>query len=326
MTYLMVAGGLVLLLLGGDVLVRGAVSLARCWNVSPLVIGVTIVALGTSAPELVVCVDAALSGAPELAIGNVVGSNIANVLLVLGLPAAIYPFVTDGGPVRRDTLLMVLASVLFIVFAWQGEIGTVQGVIMVAGLACFLGYSYHMARRGGSAGEAGMADELDELSGRPGHLWRAIGFVVGGLVGLVLGAHWLVDGAMEIALAAGISQAVIGLTLLAIGTSLPELATSVVAALRHHADVAIGNVVGSNLFNILGIMGVTAIVHPVPVPAAFLGFDLWLMLGAAVFLLLLVCSGRSLNRLAGAVLSLAYVGYIAALFTGLSAVASGSGL
>ncbi len=326
MTYLMVAGGLVLLLLAGDVLVRGAVSLARCWNVPPLVIGLTIVALGTSAPELVVCVDAALTGAPELAIGNVVGSNIANVLLVLGLPAAIYPFTADGRSVRRDTLLMLGASVLFVVFAWQGRIEFSHGIVLIAGLAAFLGYSYVMARRGGPASEAGMAEELDELGGRPGRHWQAIGYVVGGLLGLVLGAHWLVDGAIEIATAAGVSQAVIGLTLLAIGTSLPELATSVVAALRHHADVAIGNVVGSNLFNILGIMGVTAVVGPVPVPDAFLGFDLWLMLGAAGLLMILVLSGRSLNRLSGFILTLAYCGYIAALFSGVSAMGPATSL
>ncbi len=324
MTYLMVAGGLVLLLLAGDVLVRGAVSMAQCWDLPPLVIGLTIVALGTSAPELVVCLDAALTGAPELAIGNVVGSNIANVLLVLGLPAAIYPFTADGASVRRDTLLMLGASGLFVVFAWQGRIEAWHGIILVAGLAAFLGYSYVMAKRGSGASEAEMAEELDELGGKPGRIWIAIAFVVGGLAGLVLGAHWLVEGAIQIATAAGVDKAVIGLTLLAIGTSLPELATSVVAALRRHADVAIGNVVGSNLFNVLGIMGVTAIVSPVPVPDAFLGFDLWLMLGASGLLLILVLSGRSLNRFSGLILTIAYCGYIVALFTGVSAMGPGT--
>lgn len=320
MIYLMVAGGLFLLLAGGDVLVRGAVSLAQCLGVSPLMIGLTVVALGTSAPELVVCVNAALSGAPEMAIGNVVGSNIANVLLVLGLPAAIFPITCGAGRIRRDTILMLLASGAFVLVAWFGTFQSWQGMIMVALLLAFLFWSYLSTRKSDGRAAEELVDEIEGISARPHSMPLALTFILGGLVGLVVGSHLLVEGALEVAIAAGVSEAVIGLTLLAIGTSLPELATSLVATIRRHGDVAIGNVVGSNLFNLLGIMGVTAIVRPVPVPVEFLHFDFWVMLAAALLLVGFAADGRTINRATGSFLAVAYGVYIWALFNGLTGV------
>jgi len=319
MTYLMVAGGLILLLVGGDVLVRGAVSLAQCVGLPPLLIGLTVVAFGTSSPELVVSVNAALAGVPEIAIGNVVGSNIANILLVLGLPATIFPIAFGPGSLRRDTVVMLLASIGFVLLALSGEILRWQGLAMLALLIGFLVWCYRSARRRGYEDEgAVIGGSLDEISGRPRGIWFAVAFIALGLVGLVLGAHLLVEGAVAIAAAAGVSKAVIGLTVVALGTSLPELATSLVAAVRRQGDVAIGNVVGSNLFNILGIMGITAIVTPVPVPAEFIGFDFWVMLAATFLLLGFAARGRAIGRVTGGLLSAAYCAYVFALFAGVS--------
>lgn len=318
MTYLMVAGGLIFLLAGGDLLVRGAVSLSRCVGVPSLLIGLTVVAFGTSSPELVVCVDAALSGVPELAIGNVVGSNIANVLLVLGLPALIMPIACARGSVWRDTLLMLGVSIAFVLLAWNGTIARWHGVIMVLALFAFLIWCYVTGRRQGQADAEALGLEIEGIAVRPRGGFMAAGFILAGLVGLGIGARLLVDGAVGIAAAAGVSSAVVGLTVVALGTSLPELATSLVAAVRRHGDVAIGNVVGSNLFNVLGIMGVTALVRPVPVPQEFLVFDFWVMLAAAILLLPFAASGRAINRFVGGALAAAYCIYVVALFAGVS--------
>ena len=326
MIYFMVAGGLILLLVGGDVLVRGSVSLAQCLGVPPLVIGLTVVAFGTSSPELVVCVDAALAGIPELAIGNVVGSNIANILLVLGLPAAIFPIACGIGSVRRDALLMLFVSCAFVIVAASGQIEAWQGLIMVALLIGFLFWSYFSTRESGESTTEELVDEIDGISARPQRTWVSVGFILLGITGLVIGSRLLVDGAMGVAKAAGVSEAIIGLTLVALGTSLPELATSLVAAIRHHGEVAIGNVVGSNLFNLLGIMGITAMVRPIPVPEEFLHFDFWVMLGAALLLLPFAASGRSINRLAGGALACGYCVYLWALFNGMSGMSETASL
>lgn len=320
MMYLMVAGGLVILLVGGDVLVRGAVALAQRLGVPPLVIGLTVVAFGTSSPELVVCVKSAIAGVPEIAIGNVVGSNIANILLVLGVPAVIFPIACNAESVRRDSAIMVGVSTLFVALCWTGLIQFWQGAIMLALLIGFLVRSYLSSRNGDQTVEA-IVDEIEGIAVRPHSMFVSSVLVLVGLVGLVAGSSLLVDGATGLARAAGIPEEVIGLTLVAIGTSLPELATSVVAAIRRHGDVAVGNVVGSNLFNILGIMGVTAMVRPIPVPDQFLSFDLWLMLASSVVLLLFVLRGASINRVAGSVLAVGYAIYLWALFHGVSAMA-----
>lgn len=315
MMYLMVAGGLIVLLVGGDILVRGAVALAQRLGVTPLVIGLTVVGFGTSAPELVVSVNAALDKAPEIAIGNIVGSNICNVLLVLGLPALIYPIACNAGGLRRDNGLMLLISFGFVLLCQTGSIGRVDGTIMLALLIGFLIWSYRNAMRG-DAGVDAIAEEIQDLAARTRSLSMSIALVLAGFVGLVVGAKLLVDGAVAIARAAGLSEAVIGLTLVAVGTSLPELATSLVAALRRQGDVAIGNVVGSNLFNILGIMGVTAIVRPVPVPVAFQTFDLWVMLGAGLLPLPFILRRTRIGHTTGALFLGLYALYVLALLEG----------
>ncbi|MEQ9643184.1 MAG: calcium/sodium antiporter [Alphaproteobacteria bacterium] len=318
MMYLMVAGGLIVLLVGGDILVRGAVALAQRLGVTPLVIGLTVVGFGTSAPELMVCVSAALDGASELAIGNVVGSNIANVLLVLGLPALIFPIACNAAGLRRDAGLMLLVSAGFVALCLSGLIGRVDGMVMLALLFGFLIWSYVNAMRGDGGVDA-IAEEIQDLAGQSRSLAMSFALVLVGIVGLIGGAKLLVVGAVDIARAAGLSEAVIGLTLVAVGTSLPELATSLVAAVRRQGDVAIGNVVGSNLFNLLGIMGVTAIVRPIPIPASFQSFDLWVMLAAALLPLPFIARRTAIGRRAGAVLLLLYVGYVFALFHGVAA-------
>ena len=235
MSYLMVAGGLILLLLGGDVLVRGAVTLAQRLSVPPLVIGLTVVAFGTSSPELVVSVEAVLNGVPEIAIGNVVGSNIANVLLVLGVPALVYPIVCSVDSVRRDGSIMLAVTVGFIALCYTRELTSWQGLIMVGMLCIYLVWSYVQARNEGDDTADSIVDEIEGMATRPHNLSISVAFILGGLVGLVVGSNLLVGGAVDIARAAGVSEAPIGLTVVALGTSMPELATSLVAAIRRHA-------------------------------------------------------------------------------------------
>lgn len=318
MTYLMVAGGLVLLLIGGDVLVRGAVTLAQRLAVPPLVIGLTVVAFGTSSPELVVSLDAVLSGAPEIAIGNIVGSNIANILLVLGLPAIIFPITCDVNAIRRDGAIMFAVSVGFIALCWSGQLLAWHGAIMTSLLCGYLTWSYFSSRDENVATAEAIVDEIEGISARPHSAWLSLTFIVTGIAALVLGADLLINGGVAIAMAAGVSEATIGLSLIALGTSLPELATSLVAAIRRHGDVAIGNVIGSNLFNILGIMGITSMVRVVPIPEQIIHYDLWIMLSAAILVTPFVLRGRPISRRYGAFLTFAYLIYVLSLYYGMS--------
>ena len=316
--FILVGGGLALLFFGGDFLVRGAVSLAHRLGVSTLVIAITVVAFGTSLPELIVSLNAALQGAPSIAIGNVVGSNIANVLLVLGLPAIIAPLVSQRS-IGRDTAIMIGASLLFVALAFTGEFGWPHGLLFVVLLAAFLGYSLWIATRDKEAADT-YQEELDGFESDAKSALLLAGFIVGGLVALIVGSRMLVIGAVNIATTLGVSEAVIGLTLVAFGTSLPELVTSLVAIIRRHGDVAIGNVLGSNLFNILGVMGITALVVPIPVPDQILRFDVWVMLAAAIVLLPFVLHWMRLGRTIGLLFFAAYIAYIAAQFHGMSGV------
>jgi cation:H+ antiporter len=316
----MVAGGLVLLLIGGDVLVRGAVTLAQRLKVPPLVIGLTVVAFGTSSPELVVSLDAVLSGAPEIAIGNVVGSNIANILLVLGLPAIIFPIACDVNAIRRDGAIMFAVSIAFIALCWSGQLLNWQGAIMTSMLCGYLTWSYFSGRDENEATAEAIVDEIEGIAARPHSTWLSLAFIAVGIAGLVVGADLLINGGIAIAVAAGVSEATIGLSLIALGTSLPELATSLVAAIRRHGDVAIGNVIGSNLFNILGIMGITAMVKTVPIPDQIIRYDLWIMLSAAILVTPFVLRGRPISRRYGAFLTFAYLIYVLSLYHGMSGV------
>ncbi len=301
MDILSVVLGLVILIFAGDALVKGAVNLALRLGIPALVVSLTVVAFGTSAPELLVSVQAILDGAPGLALGNVVGSNTANVLLVLGIPAMLATIHSSACETRRDYLYMLGATVLFIALCLTGTLVWWHGFILLGGLAAMLGATFLASR-----------EEVVEVEGAEAGLpgWKLGAFLLLGLIGLPVGAGLLVDGATNIALAFGISETVIGLTLVAVGTSLPELATTVMAALRRHADVALGNVIGSNLFNLLGIMGLAVFVGPVPVDPEFLRKDLWVMLAATLLLVPFVFLRRDITRGWGIGLTGLYVGYV----------------
>jgi cation:H+ antiporter len=301
-------GGLVLLFAGAESLVRGATALALRLGLSTLLVGLTVVAFGTSAPELVVSSAAALDGVGGIAVGNVVGSNVANIALILGVSAIIRPLRVQAQLVRIDLPLMIGASLVLSALLFDWTLSRLEGLGLVIGLLAYLVFSYRWARRERMR-EPLPADPLP--SGSSSLLVNGF-LVLLGLAMLVLGASWLVDGAVSIAERAGVSPTVIGLTLVALGTSLPELATSVVAAVRGADDLAVGNVVGSNLFNVLGILGTAALLRPLQVPD--LGpEDLLALVGTAVMILPLARSGFVLSRIEGALLSLGYLGYVAFL-------------
>lgn len=302
--------GLIILLLAGDSLVKGAVNMSLRLGVPALIVSLTIVAFGTSAPELLISIRAIFEGVPGLALGNVVGSNTANVLLVLGLPALMATMHTSECDTRKNYLHMIAATFLFIVLCFFGPFNWVSGIILLVALAAMLIHAMVEVKRHRRA--ACMMDPEEEVEGAdPSMPWSKISlFLVLGMIGLPLGASLLVDGATSIARTFGISEAVIGLTLVAIGTSLPELATTMVAAMRRQADVALGNVIGSNMFNLLGIMGVASLVGEIPVDPQFLRFDLWVMLGASCMLIPFVFLKKDITRIWGVILTALYVTYL----------------
>jgi cation:H+ antiporter len=308
MDWLYTAVGLVILLLAGDSLVKGAVNLSLRLAVPALIVSLTVVAFGTSAPELLIAIQAIFDDVPGLALGNVVGSNAANVLLVLGLPALLATMHTSECDTRSSYLQMIAATALFIVMCFIGPFTWITGLILLAALAAMLTHAARAANKHRKAN----ADDEEEVEGADPNLgWPKIAlFLALGIIGLPLGAKLLVDGATNIALTFGISETVIGLTLVAIGTSLPELATTVMAALRRQADVALGNVIGSNMFNLLGIMGVASLVGTIPVDPQFLTFDLWIMLLASLMLIPFVFFKMDINRIWGVALSALYVAYL----------------
>ncbi|MFL4470232.1 calcium/sodium antiporter [Tateyamaria armeniaca] len=302
--------GLVILLLAGDSLVKGAVNLSLRLGVPALIVSLTIVAFGTSAPELLISIQAILDDAPGLALGNVVGSNTANILLVLGIPALLATMHTSECETKKTFNYMIAASILFIALAFRGVFDWIAALVLLAALA-FVLFDQAKEAMGHREACANGAPE-EEIEGvdpdLPGR-WIAL-YLVLGLVGLPLGASLLVENATIIAKTYGVSDTVIGLTLVAIGTSLPELATTVMAALRRQADVALGNVIGSNMFNLLAIIGVASLVGPIPVDREFLTFDLWVMLGASILLVPFVYMRRDITRLWGVILSALYVAYM----------------
>lgn len=311
MDYLYIAAGLVLLFLGGEALVRGAVVLARRLGLSALLIGLTVVAFGTSSPELVVSVDAALSGSSDIALGNIVGSNIANILVILAVAALIAPITNWQPAIRRDALVMVGVSALLLVLVQAGEMGFAMGLGLILALLGYVVVTYQLERRQMLAAAANEPhtvheQETEDREDVPLSMPLAILAVIGGLGLLMGGAHLLVEGAISIARAIGLSEAVIGLTIVAVGTSLPELAASAVAAFRRHPDVAIGNVVGSNIFNILGILGITAMVKPISVSEGFRTFDVPVMLGVAIVLAALLFMAKTIGRVTALLLIAGY--------------------
>lgn len=314
LVWVMAALGLVILLLAGDALVRGAVNLSLRLGIPALIVSLTIVAFGTSAPELLIAISALDDGAPGIALGNVVGSNTANVLMVLGIPALMATMHTSGCETRKNFVFMLIATFAFIGLAFCGVFTWVSGLILLGLLSIVLGDAFLSARKHRrEAGAVSEDDELEDLEGADPDMpwWRIIVFLVLGLIGLPLGADLLVDSAVEIARMFHVRETVIGLTLVAVGTSLPELATTVMAALRRQADVALGNVIGSNMFNLLAIIGIASFLAPIPVDPSVLRFDIWVMLGASLLLVPFVWLKQDINRLWGIILSALYVGYIA---------------
>ncbi|SFO46552.1 cation:H+ antiporter [Cohaesibacter marisflavi] len=312
MMYLYLVGGLVLLLVAGDLLVRGAITLATRLSIPPLIIGLTIVSFGTSAPELIISLDAAFKGLGGISIGNVVGSNITNILLVLGLPALIRPTQCSESGTRSSTVFMIAISVVFSALCLQGVLDVTSGIVLLSLLIFFLSWTVWTSRK--QRGEPCDLVDDDLLEEAPSNLGVAIAFIIIGLIGLPLGGHLTIEGSSTIARTWGVSEAVIGLTVVALGTSLPELATTLVAAIRNQGAMAFGNVIGSNIFNILAIMGLTATIIPVSVPERVIGQDLLFMLATALLMLLFTVFKMELTRARGILMVLLYVAYVTLAF------------
>lgn len=301
MTYLLIGAGLLLLVAGGETLVRGAVDLARHWRMSPLLIGLTLVGFGTSTPELLTSLQAAFAGSPGIALGNVVGSNTANILLILGLTALIGPVMMQRRAMSRDATALIVATVLTLVGIWLGLFTRPFGALMFAGLIIYLVWAYRTEKH-----------DPETDTPEPAHLSLAVAASLAtiGLLLTIFGARLLVDGAIELAANLGISETLVGVTIVAVGTSLPELVTSIMAAIRKHGDVAFGNIVGSNIFNLLGILGLTALIEPLAVPSDLTGLNIWAMVGATALMLVIWLTGR-LQRWQGGVMLALYAGYVA---------------
>jgi cation:H+ antiporter len=309
---LQIIGGLLLLVAGGESLVRGAVSVANKLGISVIIIGLTIVAMGTSAPEMVISILATMEGHPDIALGNVIGSNIANILLVLGLTALVYPVATNPDVTKRDGILMVMVSVLLLIFMLGGQITRLEGLIFLGVLVAYLFTMFIRARRDSSPE---IIEEFEEETSF-NYKWPwAVVMIGAGFVLLVVGADIMVTGAAEFARIFGVSEAVIGSTIVAIGTSAPELVTCVVAAYRKHSDIAVGNIVGSNLFNIIAVLGVAATSVPMDVNEQFLKADIWIMLAASTLLIPLMLSGKRISRTEGGVMFAWYLFYIGYQYT-----------
>lgn len=322
MTYFLIIAGFALLLFGGESVVRGSVALAKRLGVSPLIVGLTIVGFGTSLPEMVVSVNAALVGSPGLAVGNVVGSNIANILLILGVAAVIAPIAVHPGAVKRDLLGMSAATLVYVGLGMSGQIVFWQGVLMLFALMSYIGFTvWHDNKSNDEAAEL-HRDEAAEMGEIPLRTVSIAGIIIVGLFAVVVGAEWLVTGATTLATEFGVPEEVIGLTVVAIGTSLPELATSIVAAYRGHSDVCVGNVLGSNLFNLFGITGVTALFAPLPFSDKIVSFDLWILLAATAIIIPFMLTGRRISRPEGIVLLILYLSFIASQFVGMSGMPS----
>lgn len=332
--WLPLLGGLILLVAGGDLLVRGAVQVAGNLGVSPLVIGLTLVGFGTSTPELVTSVQAALIGSPGIAYGNIVGSNIANILLIVGASAVLFPIVVTSAALKRDAMVMVAVAVGFAALAAAMPLGRVVGAVFIAALMAYVYIAFRQERRATAAGpgeghgegHGAVYDKSEALqqadpgtvpAGNAGigrQLFLPLAIALAGLVLVVLGGNFLVSGAVTLAQSWGISDTVIGLTIVAVGTSLPEFVTSVLAAIRRQGDVAFGNIVGSNIYNILGIGGTTALIAPGTVPAEIVSFDNLVMIAVSLLLVLFAWSGLRIARWEGAVLAAGYAAYVYAIW------------
>lgn len=327
----MLLGGLVLLIIGGELLVRGSVATAERLGMSPLLIGLTLVGFGTSAPELVTSVQAARAGSPGIAVGNVVGSNIANTLMILGASAIITPIAISSKALARDGLLMLAVAVVFAIVGYAYKLDRIVGALFVVSLLVYLWTVYRQERSATAAEPHSAAYEkaeaYEELREGPLHhpkhtrAWAdrlgtplALAMAAAGLVAVVWGGDLLVDGAVALAREHGISETVIGLTIVAIGTSMPEFVTSILAAIRKHSDVAVGNIMGSNIYNILGIAGCTGLIAPTAVPPEVARYDNLVMAAAMLIVVAFARTGFRLSRTEGALMLAGYVAYIASLW------------
>jgi cation:H+ antiporter len=309
MSSLLVVAGILLLYLGGEGLVRGAASLGRGLGMSPMLIGLTIVSVGTSSPELAASVVGVIQGAPAVSFGNVIGSNIANLSLVLGLTAIVWPLDVAARFIRSEMPFMLITSAVTLPLIWNGQVGRLEGMVLLVALVGYLGYL--LRRRETPQVEAEFQEAFG--SGRIAFSWSPIA-IVAGVALLVLGAHLLIQGAVGLARSYGISERVIGLTMVALGTSLPELASSLVAAMRHEGDIVLGNLIGSNIFNILFILGTTAVVRPLEVAPFDVWQDLAVMLVVSLVAWIFLRTGTRLARSEGILLLATYAAYITYLF------------
>lgn len=310
--------GFMLLLVGGRYLVRAGVTLAEDMGVSPLMIGLTIVAVGTSSPELLVNLMAAVKGVPSLGVGNVIGANVANVLLVLGAAGLVHPIARNSAILQRDAPVMLVAVLAFAAMAWSGEIARWQGILMIACWAAYLVAVYRIERRS-TAAMAERKAEVAELVARRRPVWQTAAIIVAALAGLIAGSHLLVEGAVVVARGLGVAEAVIGATIVAFGTVMPETVASITAALNRHTDLALGNVIGSIVVNIFGVLGLAAAVQPFAIPPEVLRFDLWVMLAACVLLVILGRRAHGIGRKIAAGMLAGYVAYDVALYAGVPA-------
>ena len=314
MDILFLVGGLLLILLGANGLTDGAASVAKRFRIPSIVIGLTIVAFGTSAPELAVSVSSALKGSADIAIGNVVGSNIFNTLMIVGCTALFAPIVITRNTLRKEIPLCILSSIALLIcandillnHATENVISITDGLLLLCFFAIFMGYTFAIAS---SANNESQDEEIRQLP-----MWRSILYIIGGLAGLIFGGQWFVEGASNIARSLGVSESIIGLTLVAGGTSLPELATSIVAALKKNPEIAIGNVIGSNLFNIFFVLGCSASITPLTL-SDITNFDLWVLVGSGILLWLfgLFFAKRTITRIEGGIMILCYIAYTTAL-------------
>lgn len=318
MEFLLIIAGLVVLVFGGDYLVKGASGIAFRLRVPPMLVGMTIVALGTSAPEMVVTLQAAIAGKPDIAIGNVIGSNIANVALILGITVVIFPIAIKKDSLKFDWVVMMLASILFYIFALNGVISRIDGLIFLILLVGFISYSIYRVRKKRHKAEAAAASADLPLPEKPKTKSYVVFilYIILGTVGLVFGARWFLEGAEAVARNFGVSDRVIAISLVAFGTSVPELAASVIAAFKKEQDISLGNIIGSNLFNILAILGVTSLIQPIQVAQEMMDDDIYWMLGTSFIILPLSIIGLRLGRLQGFILIACYLVFMYLLLTG----------
>ncbi|GJM17032.1 MAG: sodium:calcium antiporter [Thermodesulfobacteriota bacterium] len=293
--------GIILLFLGGEGLVKGASRLARILGISPVVIGLTVVAFGTSAPEFVVGLIAALQGANDVVLGNIIGSNISNIGLILGIAALISPLIIHGRLIKAEVPIMIILSFVLYGIAWTLNLAILQGTVLFGSLIAFTIFSYYGAKKEPKLIE----EEYEEYLGTDGPLWKQFVFIILGLAGLIIGARLVVDSAITIARVIGVSELVISITVVAIGTSLPELSTTIVAAMKKEHDIIVGNIIGSNIFNI-GILGLVSIIHPISVDSSLLKFEFPIMLFFSILILPIMMTGKRISRIEGTLLLVLY--------------------